>query len=511
MAPGSFRFNLQPSLSSFQFWEPLDCLDSESVQVPERNVMKLNSVFGLSSVLCLTVCAVQAQETRSVEALSQQLKQMQDGFEKQQREMRELFEKQVRAQQEQIDALRRQLDSVSHPVAALPTNSWPASAASHPSDVETLKHRVDDLTTASKKTFVSQFNPGIGFVGDTLFSYTSRGSDSTGSERPGGADVFLRTVELNLEATVDPFARAYGVINAGADARTGEANLGVEEAALVTTSLPWNLTAQAGRFFADFGRLSYVHHHDLPFVYRPLVLDSYIGGESRTDGLQVNYLFPTKQYISLTLGAGNSFGGDGGPNGVGGYRSLNELNVWGHLSTYFDLSSSLSLETGVSGLVNDRAEDRGGLTERRRRIVAADMTLRYQPLDASVYRGWVWGTELLYNSAAFDNDPDGVPVTGDEFRSRTDAIGLYTYLETKLSRRLKAGFLFDWMQDVTDRHLETARYSPYLTLNPSEFQIIRLQYSHSEPDGATGLRSSEAVYLQWQFILGRHVHGFKQR
>mgnify|MGYP003342735863 CR=1 FL=1 len=37
--------------------------------------------------------------------------------------------------------------------------------------------------------------------------------------------------------------------------------LSVEEAALVTTSLPWNLTAQAGRFFADFGRLSAIHDH----------------------------------------------------------------------------------------------------------------------------------------------------------------------------------------------------------------------------------------------------------
>lgn len=490
--------------------------------------MKTISSWGLSAALVLGVSlpaqsqsqaqsTPRSQETASVESLNRQLKQMQESFEKQQREMREQFEKLVRAQQEQIDALRRQVQASAGALPTVATNPAPAAApqpAAAPADsteVAELKRRVDDLTTSSKKSFVSQFNPGIGFVGDTIFSYTSRGNNESGSDRPGGADAFLRTVELSLDATVDPFARAYGVISASADARTGEASLGIEEASLITTSLPWNLTVQGGRFFADFGRLSYVHDHDLPFVNRPMVLDSYISGESRTDGLQLNYLFPTRQYLSLTVGVGDSFGGDAGPNGVGGYRSLNELNTWAHLSTYVDLSQNLSLETGVSGLMNDRAEDRDGRLERRRRVLAADLTLRWQPLDSTTYRGFTWGTELLYNSAAFDQDPDGSPGTGDEYRSRSDAMGLYTYLEARLSRRWKSGFLFDWMQDVTDRGQQTCRYSPYLSLHPSEFQVIRLQYSHTDPNGSTGLRPSDAVYLQWQFILGRHVHGFRQR
>ncbi|MBI1839346.1 MAG: hypothetical protein HYR88_00645 [Verrucomicrobia bacterium] len=471
--------------------------------------MKMRLFLGYASALCLAAEPGQAQDAVQVEKVGQQLRQMQEQFERQQRELREGFEKLVREQQAQIDALKRQLDLLQK----APPSPLATTRAQTPLGAETeeLKRRVDELTAASKKTFIGQMNPGIGFVGDTIFSYTSRGRSLTGADRPGGADAFLRTVELNLEATVDPFARAYGVINGAADARTGETTLGVEEAALVTTSLPWNLTAQAGRFFADFGRLSSVHDHDLPFVFRPLVLDSYIGGESRTDGIQLNYLFPTSRYLSLTWGAGNSFGGDAGPNAVGGYRSLNELNYWAHLGAYFDLNSNLSLETGVSGLLNDRAESRAGIAERRRRVGAADITLRYQPLDSGLRRGWVWGTEILFNSAAFDRDPDGVPANGDEFRARERALGLYSYLETKLSRPLKAGFLFDWTQAPANHHEETLRYSPYLTYHPSEFQMLRLQYSHSSPSATTGLRDSDAVYFQWQFILGRHVHGFKQR
>jgi len=197
--------------------------------------------------------------------------------------------------------------------------------------------KIERLTEAQRKVLPSEFNPSIGLVGETIFSYRSEGSDQTGSDRPGGFDVFQRSVEANLAASVDPFAKGYAVINASADASTGEANLGVEEAALQTTSLPGNLELKAGRFFGEFGRLSYIHDHELPFVNRPLVLDQYIGGESRSDGAQVNWLAPVPHYISLTVGAGDSFGGDSpNPNNPGTYRAFDGLNFWGRLSTYFD-------------------------------------------------------------------------------------------------------------------------------------------------------------------------------
>src|SRR4029077_2433795 len=196
---------------------------------------------------------------------------------------------------------------------------------------------------------------------ETLFSYRSKGPDATGSDRPGGFDAFQRSIELNIAASVDPFAKAYAVINASADSGTGEAVLTVEEAALQTTSLPWNLELKAGRFFGEFGKLSYIHDHELPFVNRPLVLDTYIGGESRTDGAQLNWLLPTAHYVSLTTGFGVGFGGDSPLNNPGTYRALSGFNYFGRLSTYFDLTPNIQLETGISGLINPSTQDRGGL------------------------------------------------------------------------------------------------------------------------------------------------------
>ena len=66
--------------------------------------------------------------------------------------------------------------------------------------------------------------------------------------------------------------------------------------------------------------MSYIHDHELPFVNRPLVLDQYIGGESKTDGVQVNYLLPISHYVSLTAGVGTQFGDT--PNNLGDFPSL---------------------------------------------------------------------------------------------------------------------------------------------------------------------------------------------
>ena len=197
-----------------------------------------------------------------------------------------------------------------------------------------------------------------------------------------------------------------------ADAHTGESTFSIEEAAIQTESLPWNLTVKAGRFFGEFGRLAYIHDHELPFVNRPLVLDQYIGGESRTDGIQVNWLVPIEHYVSLTVGAGNQFGGDVPPNNVGDFRHLGGWNYWGRLSTYFDLTPDISLEPGfqASGIHKTigpwtaplTQPDGSTLTERERRLVGADLALSWKPLRNNQFQSLTWGTEVLYSNNRYD-------------------------------------------------------------------------------------------------------------
>jgi hypothetical protein len=383
--------------------------------------------------------------------------------------------------------------------------------------VQQLKEEVGQVVEAQKKNILSVFNPAIGLVGESILSYRSKGSNETGSDRPGGFDFNQRSVELNLAGSVDPFAKGYAVINASADPVTGEATAQVEEAAIQTTSLPWNLTLKGGRFFGEFGRLSYIHDHELPFVNRPLVLDNYIGGESKTDGVQLNYLLPTSHYVSLTAGVGDQFGDT--PNNVGNFRHFNELNFWGRGSTYFDLTPDVSLETGVSALWNPKEQDRGGvfvqpdgsiLTERRRLVVGTDLMVRYQPLRNNQFRSLTWGTELLYSDNRYLVNPTGIP-GALVFNRDVGSFGLYSYLAYKLHRQWIVGCLFDWMENPQNNADKTSAYTAWITWAISHWNQLRLQYTYTTHNAISGLLDDNAIYLQWAWIIGSHAHGWQER
>ncbi len=482
------------------------------------------------TVLCLglIVPMMPAQETNEVRELKRQMQWMQEHFEKVHAEDRAV-----------INALSKKVDELAGQ-RAIPTNAAAPATVAPPGEAVTreqikeLDEKVDSVVEAQKKVRPSEFNPAIGLVGETVFGYRGQGSNATGSDRPGGIDVNMRSVELNVSASVDPFAKGWVVANASADSATGDSTFNIEEAAFQTTSLPWNLTLTGGRFFGEFGRLAYIHDHELPFVNRPLALDQYIGGESRTDGLQLNWLMPIDHYVSITMGAGDQFGGDSpNPNNPGTYRAFNAWNYWGRASTYFDLSPNWQLEGGLSGLWNPKTQDRGGvlvqpngstLTENERRVAGVDLKVSYVPLRNNQFRSFTWGTELLYSDSRYLMDPDGSlnpanptgtagwpKLSGDEFDGYVGSFGLYSYVSYKWSRQWSAGFLYDWVQNAGNHSDVTAAYSPFVTFALSHWNQLRLQYTHTDHNAVSGLKPDDAVYLQWAWIIGAHSHGWTQR
>jgi acyl-CoA-binding protein len=494
--------------------------------------MKLKTLLGWSSALFLSATIAQAQETKNADEFNKKLQELQERFDRQQRELRENFERQQRELRESFEKMNRdqqaQIEALKKQIAVGSTNAQPATNTEISDQIKELNDKVDSVVEAQTKTRPNEFNPSIGLVGETIFSYRSKGSQDTGSDRPGGFDVFQRSVELNVAASVDPFAKGYVVANASADSATGEATLGIEEAALQTTSLPWNLELKAGRFFGEFGRLGYIHDHELPFVNRPLVLDQYIGGESRTDGAQINWLLPVPHYFSLTLGVGDGFGGDVPPSNPGTYRPLSGLTYFGRLSTFFNLTPNWNIETGVSGLINPTEQDRGGtlaqsngstLTEKERRLAGFDFKLNWVPLQNNQFKGFTWGTEVLYSGSRFLIDPDGSlnpanPTpgsSGDEFLDTIGSLGLYSYATYKWSRQWSAGFLFDYVQSAENHDDVAFAYSPYITFALSHWNQLRLQYTHTDHNAASGLKPDDAVYFQWAWIIGSHAHGWQQR
>lgn len=420
----------------------------------------------------------------------------------------------VEAQQKEIDSLKKE----SSPGGMVVSPAMAAPAGESPDSIRALNEKLDQVVEAQKKTLPGEFNPSIGLVGETLFSYRTQGAGETGGDRLGGIDMFQRALELDLAASIDPFATGYAVINATDDFSTGEATLGVEEAAFQTTSLPWNLTLKGGRFFGEFGRLSYIHDHELPFVNRPVVLDQYIGGESQTDGMQVSWLLPTAHYWNLTVGVGDKFGDP--RNNPGDFRSFNELNYFGRMSTYFDLTPDWQLESGISALINPHTDDCGGalerpdgstLTERRRCLAGLDFSLRYVPLRGNQFESLTWGNEILYSDNRYLVDPDAEPESGDELSESVGSVGLYSYLAYKMDRQWTVGVLFESVEDQADVRDQTFAYSPFLTYAISHWNQLRLQYTHTDHSAESALHDDDAVYLQWAWIIGSHSHGWQQR
>jgi hypothetical protein len=418
---------------------------------------------------------------KEVEAMKQQLRQMQE---------------QMKKQQALIEKLSAERGGAPAASAARPSTAAPAETA----DEERLKkqvtenvlRRIQPNLAAANKTFASQFNPAIGFIIDQVGSYS----------RKDRGNFEFRSGEIWISASVDPFARGYAILN-------GTPNgIEVEEAAIVTTSLPYNLTVKGGRFFADFGRLSKSHDHDLPFVNRPIALDEYVGGESQADGFELSYLVPIPQYLTLTAGAYNKIGAENHRIDNTVPRNLSEFSYLGRAATYFNLSDANGLDLGLS-----YASESTG----RRSLSGLDLTYHFLPLSQTQYHGLVWGTEVLWNhedrSAGVATqgglDANGIPVSSSPF-GRRDAAGLYSYLEGRFSRNLYAGLLGEYVEDVERLGRTTQALSPYVTFWASEFQRLRLQYSRVEnPSHVRG--NDDRFFLQWTVILGSHVHSFRDR
>ncbi|MGD0398222.1 MAG: hypothetical protein ABSC04_04855 [Syntrophobacteraceae bacterium] len=496
----------------------------------------MRAIIALVLLLVFSSCAF-AQTTE------ERLQDLEKSIKRQEQTIQELksLQKTVKKQEQTIEEQRKLIEKLSTraPVpqpSAAPSPAATAQTASTEQvqhEVEELKEQVSSVLEAQQKKLPSEFNPAIGLVGETVFSYRSQGSKATGSDRVGGFDVNQRSVELNVAAAVDPFAKGYAVINASADPITGESTLGVEEAAIQTTSLPCNLELKAGRFFGEFGRLAYIHDHELPFVNRPMVLDQYIGGESRTDGAQLNYLLPIEHYVSLTMGVGDGFGS--APNDIndynnGNFRNFGGLSFFGRGSTSFDLTPDLSFEPGISGLLNPDTINRGGvlalpngdpvtlpqlpgstLSQTGRSLEGVDLTLSYKPLRNNQFESIIWGTEVLRSDSSFDVMPTAGGAVFSPFSRSVESYGMYSYLTYKWSREWSAGFLFECMEDSWNNADLTVAYSPYITWALSHWNQLRLQYTHTDHNAASGLRPDDAVYLQWAWIIGSHAHGWQQR
>ncbi len=466
------------------------------------------------------------------------------------RQQIEELSKTLRKQQEQIQHQQEQLNRqdtilTDHGIGKKSSTDFKESP-----EWKSLQTDVATALEAGRQKRPGMFNPSMSLAIDTITSYT----------RNNGVDFTPRDVELMLQANVDHLARGYVVFNAATELglngdglngegregpfrRTGP-SLGIEEAALETTDLPWGLSLKGGQFFADFTRMDKVHPHDRPFVDGPRSLDTIIGGETQARGFELQWLTPLDHYLRITTGIVDGIGAEA-PGSIGlempdgttksafnnnVYRGFNNLTYYMRGATIFDLSPGVNLNLGADYARN--------FHEERRQLASADFKLEWKPASQRSDL-LTWGAEGIWSRVEGNlpvdsflpasTDAGGVPFSTV---AHANSIGAYTYLQYRFGKFLEPGFRFDAtmpqsfelrdndgdgnafdLAKIQDRFFT---YSPYVTINFSEFNRLRLQFNYvdvqNDPSrgggNVQGTRSDLQFLLQWTILLGDHKHSF---
>ena len=331
----------------------------------------------------------------------------------------------------------------------------------------------------------------------------------------------LPNAEVVFDGAVDPYFKGVGNIVFKTD-QSGETSVELEEAYLLTTSLPWNLQAKVGQQLGDFGRFNTQHPHQWEFVDMNLINNRMFGPEGlRGVGSRQSWLVPTPFYSELALSLMNSAGETaysfrndeeelfGRPLDVHAVRNPGDLLWIPRYVASFDLTDSQTLVTGVSAAFGPNSSG----DHRNTQIYGGDVFWKWKPEWQSggfpfvAFQSEVMARRYEAGAATIDGDDDGVYETTLPSQSLYDW-GFYAQLIYGFTRGWTAGLRGEWVSGGDGAYRpdpnrdDRARFSPALTFYPSEFSKIRLQYNY---DHGQIYGTDSSVWLQLEFLLGAHA------
>jgi len=350
-------------------------------------------------------------------------------------------------------------------------------------------------------------NPEISVTGDFLFS--SR-QDTTSDK---SSDFEFRTLGIHIESWLDPYTR----FKAAIPVTENEAKLGEGYITLYDIAEDLNLTL--GKFRQQFGVVNRWHKHGLDQVDFPLALRQIFGnGGLNQSGLSLDWLMPPAGNASQQL----TFQVTNGDNDrLFGGNTSNRPSLLAHYKNYRDLSKDTYLEWGLTGLVgwNDQWEIGSTTTKQDSReetfVLGADLTVLWEPTEKMRYRNLEWRSEAYWlNKDILAPDGSG--------KDTINAWGLYSYLQTKISRTIDIGIRGDfYVPDsksyanmsgctslsplaVTGDNSYLWQISPYVTWWQSPFVKFRAEYDYSNGKGIEN--PEHVIWLQAIFSAGPHKH-----
>ena len=339
----------------------------------------------------------------------------------------------------------------------------------------------------------------------------------TGDHDPRVRGFTIPNTELTLDGAVDPYFKGFSNIVFKLD-ENGETGVELEEAFVLTTSLPANLQIKAGQFFAEFGRQNTQHPHSWAFVDQPLVLGRMFGGEGlRSQGVRLSWLLPTPWYVESMVGLVNSTNGTtlsfrseasseihGGVPLERPVEEVGDMLVVPRVATSFDVTETQTLLLGASAALGP---NNSGLSSRTR-IYGVDGYWKWK--SATAQQGFPFlslqGEAMTrsYDAAARVSADDPATTLPAE---TLDDRGAYAQLLWGIKPRIVAGLRGDVVRGdaasvVTASRGDRIRVSPGFTWYPTEFSKLRFQYNY---DDRTGIGKDHSVWVQFEFLLGAHA------
>jgi hypothetical protein len=396
-----------------------------------------------------------------------------------------------RRQKELIKKLEKQYDEQTRQMLKLQADAMVSTG-------DAAAAQADQEQDTQKRTFNSgaralqALNPEISVVADMFGQLIANKDGYAGAEDRSG--FVFRTLGFHIQSNLDPFSFAKFAVVVSPE------GVELEEGYITWTSVLPGLSATFGRFRQQFGVVNRWHDESLDQVDFPLAMRTILGDEGLNQvGLSLAYLVPKFWPLTheIVLQVTN---GENEQLFAGQFFSRPATLV--HFKSYLDLSAATYFELGLSGMLGwnntrGRMDDAGELQNepwRKTWVFGADWTLRWFPPQRARYRGFVARGELY---GARKELPGG---------QLAEALGIYQYLEARLSQRWLAGARFDWAMPLQANNKDTYLWSvtPYLTWWQSEFVRMRLQYAWTRSDLLAD--DDHRVLLQLTFAAGPHKH-----
>ena len=382
-----------------------------------------------------------------------------------------------------------------------------AAAAAAPAPVPAAAPEPPPPPAPAPVASQSAFNPSISVILNGSFNHSE--NDPGAARIPGfildeeaglpDRGFSLDESEVTLSANVDHAFFASLTI-----ALESEGEVAVEEAFVQTTSLPWGLTAKAGRFFSGIGYLNERHAHTWDFVDQPLPYRAFLGGQYGDDGIEVRWLAPTDFF--LEFGAewyrGDAFpSGNADDNGTGTFAAF--------AKTGGDLDEESSWLAGLSYLKAkaDQRDVDGDVFSGDSHVAIANVVYKWAPNGNARINNLIVNAEYFFNRE--DGTFNGVPVDLD--RQGWYVQGVYQFMPQWRAGLRYAGLASEGASgplagsSLDDFGHAPQTWSALLEYDTSEFGRLRLQYSYDDSD----LSPNNTIQAAYTMAIGAHgAHKF---